>query len=120
MFLCGCAHWPSDIGESVVQAHGAAARAAILLGSGVVQVEPFITVVDEQKCIGCGLCALMCTYQAIVLEDTDKGRKAKRIAASCKGCGLCGAACPQRAVTMQHYTDQQLFAEIDAFMEIGA
>ncbi len=119
MFLCGCAHWPADIGESVAQAHGAAARAAILLGSGVVQVEPFITVVDEQKCIGCGLCALMCTYQAIVLEDTETGRKAKRIAASCKGCGLCGAACPQQAVSMQHYTDQQLFAEIDAFVEMG-
>ncbi len=119
MFLCGCAHWPADIGESVAQAHGAAGRAAILLGGGVVQVEPFITVVDEQKCIGCGLCASMCTYQAVVLEDTETGRKAKRIAASCKGCGLCGAACPQQAISMQHYTDQQLFAEIDAFVEMG-
>jgi len=118
MFLCGCAHWPADIGESVAQAHGAAGRAAILLGSGAVQVEPFITVVDEDRCIGCGLCETMCTYQAIVLKDLETGRKAQRIAASCKGCGMCGAACPQGAVSMQHYTDEQLFAQIDAFMEM--
>jgi heterodisulfide reductase subunit A len=120
MYLCGTAHWPADVGQSVAQAYGAAARAAILLSRGVVDVEPFITVVDTDRCTGCGLCVTVCPFSAIVLDDTGAGRKARRIPASCKGCGMCGAACPQRAVSMQHYTDQQLFAQIDALMEVGS
>jgi heterodisulfide reductase subunit A2 len=119
MYLCGSAHWPADVGQSVAQAYGAAARAAILLSRGVVDVEPFITVVDSSRCTGCGLCETVCPFSAIVLEDTGAGRKASRIPASCKGCGMCGAACPQQAVSMQHYTDQQLFAQVDALMEVA-
>jgi len=118
IFLCGSAHWPSDIGESVAQAYGAAARASILLSRGRVEVEPIVSVVDEAKCIGCGLCETVCTYKAIVLRDTGAGRKAQTIAASCKGCGVCAAGCPDSAISMQHFTDEQLFAQIDALAEL--
>jgi heterodisulfide reductase subunit A len=119
VYLCGCAHWPANVGESVSQAFGAAARASILLGSGTVQVEPTVSVVDEQKCIGCGLCERACPYAAITLYDTGSGLKARTIAASCKGCGVCGAGCPELAISMQHFTDQQILAQIDAFAEFS-
>ncbi|UCG45429.1 MAG: CoB--CoM heterodisulfide reductase iron-sulfur subunit A family protein, partial [Candidatus Bathyarchaeota archaeon] len=112
IFVCGCAHWPANVGESVSQAYGAASRASIPLSVGHVKTEPLIAVVDENECSGCGLCELTCPFKAIRIEEIEKGRKAKVIAASCKGCGACGAGCPERAITMQHFTDNQLLAQV--------
>ncbi len=107
IYVCGSAHWPKDVPESISQAYAAASRAAIPLAKGRIKVEPITSFVDEEKCIGCGLCAANCTYSAI--EMNEEGI-AHTIEASCKGCGLCAASCPQSAITMRHYTDAQLEA----------
>ncbi len=118
IYVCGCAHWPANVGESISQAYGAASRASIPLSAGHVKTEPSISVVDEDKCSGCSLCELTCPFKAIRIEETEKGRKAKVIAASCKGCGACGAGCPQRAITMRHFTDEQLLAQVIPLVEV--
>jgi len=117
IYVCGCAHWPVDVGESISQAYGAASRASIPMAIKKLRTEAITAVVDEDICSGCGLCELTCPFKAILIEETEKGRKAKVIAASCKGCGACGAGCPQMAITMQHFTDEQLLAQVIALAE---
>jgi len=118
IYLCGCAHWPTNVGESLSEAYGAASRASIPLSAGHVTTEPIIAVVDEDQCSGCSLCELTCPFKAIQVEATPKGRKAKVIAASCKGCGACGAGCPEKAITMRHFTDEQILAQVIPLAEV--
>ncbi len=114
IFLCGMAHFPKPIPESLSQSSAAAGKAGILLSKGTIRVEPTISWVEKEKCFGCGLCEAICPYKAIQLKDTEAGKRAETIPASCKGCGICGASCPQRAIINYHFTEDQLLAEINA------
>lgn len=115
IFVCGLAHYPKPIEESIVQAEAAAARAASILAQKYVEIEPIVSVIDQDNCIGCGLCEASCPFGAIRLDKVPgKGYRAENISALCKGCGVCAAACPQKAVDMQHFRDQQILAAIQA------
>ncbi len=70
--------------------------------------------VNKDVCAGCGICATLCPYSAIEI-NTENGRRVSNvISALCKGCGTCGAACPSGAISMNHFTDEQLFTQIEA------
>jgi heterodisulfide reductase subunit A len=116
IFLCGLAHFPKPVDESIAQAAAAAARAAIPLAKGKVDVEPIVSSVDQADCFGCGICEYLCPYNAIRLVETEKGKKAETVSASCKGCGLCAAHCPKRTITMGRFTSQQIEAQIHAML----
>jgi len=114
VFLCGTAHYPKHITESISQAYGAAGRAVTILAKDSVTASGAICEVNESKCVGCGQCQAVCKYGAIEMHDTPEGKKAKVIPVLCKGCGLCNTKCPTGAISSKHYTDEQIFAEIDA------
>jgi heterodisulfide reductase subunit A-like polyferredoxin len=115
IFLCGLAHYPKAIDESISQAMAAASRATTVLARDSIQVSPLVSQVDAERCIGCGLCAEVCAFNAIELEEIEgKGYRAKNIPASCKGCGLCAASCPQLTIDMLHFRDQQIVASVCA------
>ncbi len=115
IFLCGLAHYPKSIEESISQAMAAASRAATILSKDSIQVSPLVSQVDAEGCIGCGLCAEICAFNAVVLEEVEgKGYRAQNIPASCKGCGLCAASCPQLTIDMLHFRDLQIEASICA------
>jgi len=112
VFLAGCAESPKDIKDSVTQASAAAARASILMAKGKVTVEALTPRVIEEKCKVCGLCAKVCPYNSIIVKPELK--RTEVIEAACAGCGTCGAECPFEALTMRHFTDEQIYAQIDA------
>ncbi len=115
IFVCGLAHYPKPLEESLVQAKAAAARAASVLIKESVEVEPTVSVVDQEKCIGCGLCEISCPFGAIhLVQVPGHGYRAENISALCKGCGICAAACPQKAIDMKHFRDRQILAMIEA------
>jgi heterodisulfide reductase subunit A len=110
IFLAGVASGPKDVPETIISAKAAAARAATLMANKKMKTDALTSVVDEEECIGCGLCEELCSYGAHYLEEG----KSHTIAALCRGCGACAAECPRRAITMQHYTDEQVLAQIKA------
>ena len=118
IFLCGSARFPANIREVIAQGLGAASRASIPMSKGSVVVEPIISVLaDEDACRGCSLCVALCPYGALEISNTEKGRKVHVIDVACKGCGVCAATCYQHALTINSYTNNQLEAQIDAFLD---
>ena len=113
LFVCGLAHYPKPIDESISQAMAAAGRAATVLAKASVAVSPLVSKVDADQCIGCGLCVEVCPFGALELEEIEgKGYRARNISASCKGCGLCASSCPKKAIDMLHFRDQQIMAAV--------
>ncbi len=114
VYLCGIAHYPKLMSETINQAYGAAGRALTLLANDTVTASGSVCVVDEKKCIGCGACVSACTYGAVEFKETKQGKKASVIPVLCKGDGLCNSKCPTGAISLKHYTDEEIISQVDA------
>jgi heterodisulfide reductase subunit A len=114
VFLCGIAHYPKHITETISQAYGAAGRVVTILNKDSVTASGAICEVDESACESCGACISVCDYGAIEFYETEKGKKAMVNPILCKGDGLCNTVCPARAISLKHYTDDEIFCQIDA------
>ncbi len=114
IFLAGCCQGPKDIPDTVSQAKGAAAAAAVPLAQGKVTIEPTISEVDPARCSGCGVCVPLCPYHAISLTEYEGKLRAKIEFTQCKGCGVCAAACPSQAIVLHGFTDEQIEAQVKA------
>ncbi len=112
VFLCGMAHGPKTIEESVSQAQAAAARAVSVIANKTITAEGRVAMVDQRRCVGCGTCVSICPYLAIELDE-QKGL-AEVNQGLCKGCGSCAAACWSAAVDVAGVSNQQLLDAIRA------
>ena len=115
IYICGSARWPTDVTEGISQGCAAASKAAGPLRMGYVKAEAINAIVDENQCSGCGVCEVLCPFQAIELRAKEEGKRVSHVnEAVCKGCGTCAAACPSGAISMHHFTDEQLLAQVEA------
>ena len=114
VFLAGCAQGPRDVPDTVAHAGAAASMAIALLNKGEVTISPTIAKVDEKLCSACKTCLSICPYTAITF-DTE-ANVAKINDALCRGCGTCVAACPAGAIQGRHFTDEQIYAQIEALL----
>ena len=103
VYVCGLAHSPKPINEIIVQAQAASAKAAIPLVKGYVTVDPIVSNIDKDICIGCRLCTILCPYQAIQMVKDENNRPKARITSYnvcyTKLLRLCGL--PSKAVKAQ-------------------
>jgi heterodisulfide reductase subunit A len=114
VFLCGTAHYPKHVSETISQAYGAAGRAATMLTKDSVAASGAICEVNESACVSCGGCISVCTYDAIDFHETPTGKKARVNPILCKGDGICSSRCPTAAISLKHFTNEEIFAQIDA------
>jgi heterodisulfide reductase subunit A2 len=117
VYLCGLAHYPKFIQETINQAYGAAGRVLTLLSHDIVVASGSVCVVNEKSCMGCGACVSACTYGALELQNTKQGPKVVVNPVLCKGDGLCNSKCPTGAISLKHYTDEELLSEIDVMIQ---
>ncbi|MGD0766479.1 MAG: FAD-dependent oxidoreductase, partial [Dehalococcoidia bacterium] len=113
LFLCGLAHSPRFMDETISQALAAAGRAATILSRPYLEIGGQVAHVDSLLCTECMTCVKVCPYGA---PTPDGKGKVEILAANCLGCGSCAAACPAQAIQLQNQEDGQLMAMLDELL----
>jgi heterodisulfide reductase subunit A len=118
IFVCGTAHGPKHVDESITQGCAAASRACTLLSAGQIETEGVVAEVDREKCSKCGICESNCPFAAIAKDPVDGRAKVTEVL--CKGCGVCASNCPERAVTVRHFRSPQVLEQVRAaLVDVG-
>ena len=114
VFVCGLAHAPKPIDESIAQAQAAASRAVTVLSALEISVSGTVALVDPNACSQCGVCVSVCPYSAPGFNA--KSARAEIQSALCKGCGLCVASCRSGAIHLKGFDTSQIMAQLTSCM----
>ncbi len=112
VFLCGTAHYPKHIPETINQAYGAAGRALTLLAKETVTTAGTVAKINYKTCVGCQTCLPLCPYDAISYNSEKQVCFVNQIL--CKGCGNCASACPCHCANLLGYIPEQILAQVGA------
>jgi len=111
IFVCGLAHYPKDVSETIAQAKASTARATTILTKEYFQAEGKICEIRKERCSGCGLCVEICPYKALELDEEEKIAVINE--ALCKGCGACVSSCRANAIDLKGFKDEQILAALE-------
>jgi heterodisulfide reductase subunit A len=118
VFLCGLAHYPKPIDESIAQGQAAASRAVTLLARETIFTSGTIAETEPAMCSQCGVCVSVCPYSApSFVEEGPWSGKAQINPVLCKGCGLCVASCRSGAIHLKGFDNDQIFSQIFSLRE---
>ena len=114
VFLCGTAHGPKLISETIAQAQAAAARATTFLAADVIKLSAITAKVDTDHCVKCLTCVRSCPFGVPEFNTAEKVIEINE--ALCHGCGVCTAVCPRQTIQLSFYEDDQITCKIDALL----
>jgi heterodisulfide reductase subunit A len=114
IYIAGACQFPKDIAESVSQSRAASARILAKIAQGEIAVDAVYSEVQQKLCAGCRTCSTLCPYGAV--EFDEKKHISHIISAVCKACGCCAAGCPAGAIKVRHFTDEQVYAQIEGVL----
>ncbi len=117
VFLCGTAHGPKLISETIAQAQAAASRATTFLAQDAIKLSAITAKVDVEHCVKCLTCVRSCPFG--VPEFNTEKKEIEINEALCHGCGVCTAVCPRQVIGLSFYEDEQLICKIDALLAGG-
>jgi heterodisulfide reductase subunit A-like polyferredoxin len=117
IFLCGTAHGPKLISESIAQARAAASRATTFLAKSEIKLSAITAKVDTEHCVKCLTCVRSCPFE-VPAFNADEGL-IEIDEAICHGCGICASVCPREAIGLSFYEDEQIMCKIDALLAGG-
>lgn len=115
ILIAGAAQGPKNLPESVVSAMAAVAKASALLRKGYLDLDPFVAIVDGERCTGCDECLAACPYDAIA--PTPDGGRVTVHPSLCKGCGACVPFCPELALAVEGINHEQVTAMIESLAQ---
>ena len=114
IFVCGTAHSPKLLHESISQALAAASRATTFLSQPQLTLSAVTAQVETDLCASCLICVRSCPYQ---VPRINQDGVSEIDVALCHGCGVCAAECPAKAIELSWYEDVQIMSKIDALLE---
>jgi heterodisulfide reductase subunit A len=123
VFLCGLAHSPKGVDETISQASAAASRASTILAKKEIRLAAAISTPLDENCDGCAYCIDPCAFKAIkLIEYMREGNVRKTVEVDpslCKGCGVCQATCPKKGIYVKNFKLEQLSAMVNAALEVA-
>jgi len=114
LFICGTAHSPQLLIESISQAYAAAARAITFLSKSRLTLSAVTAKVTADLCAACLICVRSCPYHVPKINADGVSEIDEAL---CHGCGICAAECPAKAIQLSWYEDEQLLCKVDALLE---
>jgi heterodisulfide reductase subunit A-like polyferredoxin len=114
VFVCGTAHSPKLVSETIAQAYAAASRAVTFLSRPYLTLSAVTASVATERCAACLVCVRACPYNVPQINDDGVSEIDEAL---CHGCGICAAECPAKAIQLNWYQDDQILAKVEALLE---